>query len=1004
MLPKCPLPQLIPQRLTELHHRLEKSLWEPSLGPISISMTDPVREFLRYEEAILQPLRHLTQFPVTWGPMWTQCWFRLELPKEAFTPGSYLFWDDEGEATLYADGLPWYGFDSAHHRAPLPTTPISLWIEGICCRTGIWNNDGRSLSDTGSVLRGASLWRRQENAWTVYWDFTILLNLLELEYKRHLRAEDDWDRSYGYHQPIFRVSPLFRRILRALDDFADAYDREGLAAAPLLQQIYRALPASPDSLQAVLTGHAHIDLVWLWPEKIGVSKAVHTFAIANRLLEMYPEFHFGYSQPASYEAVGQRSPLLLETVKNKIREGRWEATGGSDVESDTQLPCGEALARSFLFGQHAFAKLRGTPARTLWLPDVFGYSPCLPQILRQTGISWFFTTKLTWGTIHRFPYSSFRWQGHDGSEVLVHVSQEVGYNGSANLFDLRKQEECQQEAGLHNEFLVPTGFGDGGGGPTPEILERARRLADLCGLPRCTWGRIEDFFERMESLRDRLPVWQGELYLEYHRGVQTTHGDFKAAFRAAERALQLWEAAHTLARRGPIEEKAWRRVVFCQFHDAIPGSSIREVYEELIPQLEKICHTASETARAVLAAEAASAHTALFHPLPMPSRVIQGEGVIDLPPLSLVPLDQVRPTNDRVTTTSHSLANRRLQAVFNEAGEIDRLTIDGESIAFTGPGAQLWIYPDHPHRFHAWDIDRGTLGNGRRVTSPAASAVECATALRGVVCFTRPLTDKSSVRTRYLLEAESCVLRISWEIDWQDEETLLKTVFPTGYRGRMARFGAPFGSVLRPQQPGEPRTEAMFEVPFSRWLVLADDGENEGLALMTEAKYGCSVQSGTLGLSLLRSARITHTENHRRIRHLRNPCDFSDIGHWTIRAALGRYRNDLPRHEMPAALAEILFQPPLHLESARAVPLPCPVLQGGPSLIPVWTQPQTDGSFVLRLNETMGHRGRCRIVPAEKTHLEIVDLLGRPMPGVSLAEGLLEFQPYGLYGLRVSPA
>ncbi|MFO7725524.1 MAG: glycoside hydrolase family 38 C-terminal domain-containing protein [Oceanipulchritudo sp.] len=998
MLTQSHLQQLIPQRLTELRGRLEKRIWTREEMPFRLAMTGARARHRTLAEARSEPLERIESFPFVWGRKFDQAWFQLEIPEAAFGPGKYLLWDDEGEATLHADGLPWYGFDAGHHLAPLPEEKRDLWIEGTCIRTGVWVNDGKSLSEEGSTHRGLSLWRRNERAWTTYWDYRILLDVMEFEYKRFLRESNDWDRGNGLHQQIFRISPLFRRIMRGLDAFADAYDHRGFRAGSLLKTLYRELPASSASLKGILTGHAHLDLVWHWPERIGEAKAVHTFATANRLLETYPEFRFGYSQPASYDAVARRAPALMEAVRDKIRAGTWEATGGSDVESDTQLPCGEALARSFMIGQERFRELRGEASRVLWLPDVFGYSACLPQILRQAGIPWFFTTKLTWGTVHRFPYSSFRWQGHDGSEVLVHVSQEVGYNGTVDLPSLKKMEECQVEAGIHNEFLVPTGYGDGGGGVNEEILERARRVGDLCGMPRCEWGGIEAFFARMEPLREMLPTWQGELYLEYHRGVQTTHGTYKAAFRAAERSLQVWEAAQSVVSGGPVDTDIWRRVIFSQFHDAIPGSSIQEVYDEQVPELQEIHSTCMRRACGSLGK---GPRRRLFNPSPMARTHVLEEGLIDLPPLTCRLMRKTREPKEKVRAKPRSLVNGRIEARFNSAGEVDSLKVDGKPLGLVEPGNQLWLYPDHPHAYPAWDIDRGTLGNGKRVRGRAAALVEEASPVRGVVSFARQLTEKSRLVTRYILEAESPVLKIEWEFDWQDPEVLVKAVFPTLYNGRMARFGAPYGSTLRLQHPGDPRAEAMYEVPGSRWALLADDGEREGFTLVTEAKYGFTARSGTIGLSLLRSAFVTGSNAHRSIRQLKDRSPYSDLGPCLIRGAITAYRADLPREEQPAALAEHLYLGPVAVNGKDAQPL-FRGLEGGNSLIPVWVQPLSDGSSVIRLNETMGRRGHCRVDLAEGTSAELVDLSGEAMSGYDPETGLLTFEPYGLYGLRVA--
>ena len=999
MLSLNPIQQYIPQRLQELGRRLEKSIWTRTEWEVGISATRPSVTHCGYAVGSGRKASPVKRFPHIWGPKWAQAWFRLDIPAKALREGLYLYWDDEAEATVFVDGVPWYGFDSAHHRAPLPARARQIWIEGICARTGIWLNDGRSLSESGSHLRGASLWRRDESAWQLYWDFVVLMDLLEYEYRRCLPSQDDWAKTFGYRQPLFRVSPLLRRIMRGLEDFADAYDQGDSRAGDKLKALYASLPAGSEALTGILTGHAHIDLVWMWPERVGEAKAVHTFATANRLMELYPEFRFGYSQPASYDAVARRSPELMKQVRERIQSGQWEATGGADVESDTQLPCGEALARSFVIGQERFRDIRGgSISRVLWLPDVFGYSPCLPQILKQTGVSWFFTTKLTWGSVNRFPHSSFRWQGHDGSEVLVHVSQEVGYNGSVALPDIKKMEECQQEAGIHNEFLVPTGYGDGGGGVTPEILERARRVADLAGLPKCRWDGIEAFFERAEKVRQDLPVWQGELYLEYHRGVQTTHGDFKAAFRAAERALQVWEAAHSVFKAGPVDQQAWRRVIFNQFHDAIPGSSIREVYEELGAELLDVAKSSRRRAE-VLFGDGRKNH--LFNPLAQPVTVETNGRMLDLPPLGAVAVATARPAQDAVEAGPDFIRNGRLEARFNRRGEVASLIVDGRSVPLVAPAGQLWVYPDHPHAFEAWDIDQGSLMNGTACTAEAEAAVSQPSPARAEVAFARPLTHSSTVVTRYILEAESPVLRVEWDVNWQDREVLLKALFPTGYNGRMARFGAPFGSTLRPQQPGDPRTEAMYEVPASRWVLVADDGEMEGLSILTEAKYGFSVRQGTVGLSLLRSARITDSELHKGIRSLENKEPFSDIGQWTIRAAIAPYQHQAERYRMPAALADSLFQLPLPVSGKMAPASAFLGLEGGDSLVPVWVQPEADGACVIRLNETMGRRGSCQILLAKGARAELVDLLGNPLPGKLLQRGEISFEPYALIGLRV---
>ena len=390
---------------------------------------------------------------------------------------------------------------------------------------------------------------------------------------------------------------------------------------------------------AVLTGHAHIDLVWLWPERVGEFKAVHTFATANRLMESYPEMRFGYSQPASYAAVARRSPALGNVVRRRIRQGVWEPIGATEVESDTLMACGEALARSFLLGQEGFRALTGKPSPVLWLPDVFGYAGCLPQLMCETGVKGFFTTKLTWNAVNRFPYSSFVWAGNDGSEVVAHICQDNGYNQNATPVELRRGAETHRQCDVHPEFLAPTGFGDGGGGVTEEMCERARRVASLSGLPPARWGRIDEFFARLEARKSQLPAYHGELYLEYHRGTFTTHGDVKAAFRDVERALQVHEAARCARGGKPIDPAPWHRIVFAQFHDYIPGSSIHEVYAEGKAEHAALAESARRQARLELSEKKGG--EALFNPLPH-ARLCWHDGrQLRLPPLAGGPVSDL---------------------------------------------------------------------------------------------------------------------------------------------------------------------------------------------------------------------------------------------------------------------------------------------------------------------------------------------------------------------------
>ncbi len=1019
MLPANPLLQLVPARVSAALNRVRGLVWREVARVSDIRATAAAPVHRTFAEAKREPLAPVAT-PAHWGKLWDQRWFKLVLPAALRGRGDlYLAWNDQAESTLYVDGRPHYGFDVAHKQAPLPAGSRELWIEGVVCQTGVWHPDATGLDAAGSRLDGARILERDEAHWGLYHDLLALDGLAREELRTFFGEDSVKFGGFGERPVLHKVSPLLRRLLRGLEEGLDAYETGGAAAARRrLARLFRELPAAPTATRALLTGHAHIDLVWLWPEKVGEFKAVHTFATANRLFERYPEFRFGYSQPASYAAVGRRAPALLAEVKKRIREKRWDAIGATEVESDTLLACGEALARSFLVGQRRFAELRGSPSRLLWLPDVFGYAPCLPQLMRETGVEYFYTTKLAWSGLTRFPHSSFVWRGHDGSEVVCHISHEGGYNQQATAGQLRLGELAHRQSDTHPEFIAPTGFGDGGGGVTEEMCERARRYADLAGLPRAEWGNLEPFFDRLNKLRPALPVYQGELYLEYHRGTYTTHGDIKAGMRRAERALQAHEAARCALGRGPIDEHAWRRVIFAQFHDYIPGSSIHEVYDEARVELADLARGAREAASRELGAKGAPA---LFNPLPRPrlhllgAREDGGVDAVTLPPLAGAPLAGLERVEGLapVRATARRLENGRVRADIDPLGRVSRLVVDGREIALRAPLGELVVYPDRPHLFEAWDIDRHSLALGEPVRTKAKLSLERADAAGATIACARSLGEAGEVTIRYTLEAGAAHLRVEVELDWRRPEALLKIIFPTAYAGRQARYGSPFGSVSRGQVPGELADEAKWEVPASRWAAVTDETESDGLFVVTESKYGFGCRDGALSLSLVRSAKITaegggdhsYGSHPATIRRTRAASLFSDMCAHRIALALGRHDAGAPREEQAAALADTLFTEPVAYRGGVAG-AGLLGLEGGETLHPVWAKPAEagKGAWVLRLNETLGRRGRSLVRLAPGWRARRVDLLERPLAGgVRVARGgvAVDYTPYALVSLLV---
>jgi alpha-mannosidase len=978
-------------RITSAVHRLAMQIWNVQSTQLEVHATEPTEQTLTYEQGSRRPLARIESIPHHWGMMFDQRWCSIKLPQPS-QEGDWIEVRGQGETTLYSNGIPFGGTDLSRKHVRLPVGTTECWAECIAENVGIWTPQGEDIDPSGCRYEGIYLATRDDAAWRAHTDLSVLHELIQIE-RRSVEGPNDAHKvPWGPRDQLNRATPRLKFLIQRLSRAVDAYEANGPAAMLIeLDATREALKGGDPLFECVLTGHAHIDLVWRWPRRTGEFKAVHTFANALGLLDHDPEMVFGYSQPASYEAVQRRSPATMDRVRTKMAQGRWEANGITYVESDTQLSCGEALARSFILGQQAFEQLTGKPSKVLWLPDAFGFSHVLPQLIAESGGIGFFTTKAHWSSTNRFPHSAFRWRGANGAEVLGFVPGTFDYNGEGTAARVYEGGIQQRQSAIFPKTLLPTGIGDGGGGPTEEMCRRATVLADLSGLPRTRWGRIDEFYEQLDLVRTQLPVWQGEIYLEYHRGVQTTGHDLKRLFRATEKALQAWEAAAVLTESGPIDESAWKRMVFAQFHDDIPGSSCGEVYAEHLPELEALIERAHTTITSLFAGTdtngpAHAAAPALLNPLPMELVSFQDGELFRLPPLSAVTKAsaKIEPTAKCLAST-HSLASGRVRVQLNDNGLIEHLSIDGQTIRLVAPAGGVVAFADRPHAFEAWDIDRASLDYPLPAQREATIQVEESEGAQVVVAVRSHIARRGSLVTRYSLIAGEPVLRIEYEIELDEIDTLLKATFPTGYCGQSVRYGAPFGSVLRGQQPGRRADEAAFEVPASRWASICDDGESNGMALMAESKYGFGAQSGLLHISLVRTALVTPWGLQNKLRRPDAGPTHFDLGKTVVRLAVGCASDQLSRTQQPAVLTETLFTDPVQCQCAGAAS-PFRGLRGDEHVVPAWAKPAgmiqgqaSNGDWILRLHEVLGRPGRVELELESDWAAQRVDLLEHPL-------------------------
>ncbi|MCF7954030.1 MAG: alpha-mannosidase, partial [Spirochaetales bacterium] len=634
-------PQFIPERIRR-HVQISRSrIWKQKTSlDVLVSPSKPLLS--SFEEAESMQFSRVTEGSVFAEAGWNTVWFYMELPElpelpeftELTEEAAYLLWEVNGESTIFYQGEPWCGLDTAHRWARIPAGARELYIRCSSYETGIWMHEGENRvpepAAEGYQFYHASAALRDTLQWNIYNDLLLLEEYLRYE----LEKLELTSPAVGKHKKLEYLPVGLRKLLHKTDLALDTYDLGDIhECSRQLQELLKTKETSeflnsPNGSLSLI-GNSHLDLVWLWPEKATREKNIHTCSTILRLMEEYPDMSFTMSQPWLLDALETDAPSLYRQIQERIDEQRWELTGGMYVEADTLIPCGEALARACVIGQRVFQRETGELCPTLWLPDVFGYSQSLPQIASAAGIRNFYTTKLLWSSVQSFPFTSFVWQSMDGSELLCHLSQ-VGYESRASVEDLKHCSEANKQAALHDDAILAMGFGDGGGGLTDEQCERAKRISGLLDLPAASWQRADQFFSRLSEVRHQLPRYRGELYLEYHRGTYTTKHAMKQAYRRAEKALQMAEAAaaftgnsENIREQSELQSKLqselqselmplWKELVFSQFHDALPGSSIALVYEEMIPQLQDIAERAKKAAAELLSNE--GSRTVLFNP------------------------------------------------------------------------------------------------------------------------------------------------------------------------------------------------------------------------------------------------------------------------------------------------------------------------------------------------------------------------------------------------------
>ena len=844
----------------------------------------------------------------TWGYADCYAWMKhsFTVPTRfAGRPVYYQILPQEGkkwawgspQALLYANGEALQGFDSNHTRTRL--LDCAQGGEHYEMLLNLYAGGRDYEGKIGTRLRLLSV---DDEVEKLYWHLRTPLEVA------NLKEPDELARIHLL-QTLNEAVSLVSFHLPYGEDFLESV-RE--ATAYLEKKLYgkREMEATVSAV-----GHTHIDVAWLWRLRQTRDKTSRSFATVLKLMEEYPDYRFMSSQAQLYEFIRQEHPAIFARIRESVRQGRWEPEGGMWVEADTNLSSGESLVRQFLVGKRFFRNAFGADCKILWLPDVFGYSAALPQIMKQCGINYFMTTKISWNEYDKLPYDTFLWRGLDGSEVLTHfistmdtVKEEkdwiTTYNGDLNPSQVIGCWQRYQQKDLNRDVLFAFGHGDGGGGPTHGMLERGRRMhMGIEGCPKVEFQFARDYFDRLQkdiAGRKRLPRWVGELYFEHHRGTLTAQASAKRWNRRSEFLYHDLETLESLVNLDHLSSypsaallEGWKVILLNQFHDILPGSSIREVYEDSQKQYEDLHRTGGRMLEKALQQASRRVGLArdsllLFNTLGFSRREVaemqrpQHTGFLLRDPQSGAVLPWQKTFDGKIIFTSPEVPAKGYCAISVEAGEqrqttpltatlremhtpffdltfdeamqiaslIDRRT--GRSVAPQGePLNRLIVYEDRPFEHRAWNVQAYYTEKSWVLSDVShAEVLECGP-VRAVVLVERKFLH-SVIRQYITAYAELDRIDIRNEIDWDDSYLLLKADFPVDVNAVKATFDIQFGNIERVTHENTLWDFAQFESCAHKWADLSDN--SFGLAVLNDCKYGYSAKDGHIALTLLRSA------------------------------------------------------------------------------------------------------------------------------------------------------
>jgi alpha-mannosidase len=889
------------------------------------------------------------------------------------------------------DGTAVKGLEPRNHHVPLSAAPgeeFEFFVEAASNPDLTRGDDFRSPLAFSATPLGD---RATAGTDPLYRYGSIEVRLVDEEVERLLREVRILS---GLARELAPTDPRRAAILRGLSEALHAIDPDRIDAAAARERLAPLLasPAAATTLALTATGHAHIDSAWLWPTRETTRKVTRTYANVLALMDEDPDVTFVSSSAQHFAWVRDADPELFARIRARVAEGRFIPVGNMWVESDVNMPSGESLSRQLLYGTRFFEDEFGSRSPVGWLPDSFGYPGSLPQLLRRAGLEWFFTQKMCWNDVNTMPHHSFLWEGTDGSRIFTHFPPTNTYSGDLRPTELARAVRNFADHGGATRALMPFGYGDGGGGPTREMVADARIQSDLEGSARVELGTPEAFFREAEAEYADVPVWSGEMYLEFHRGIFTSQSRTKRGNRRNEQLLveaELWSAAATLSAGTayPYDEldELWRDVLLLQFHDILPGTAIAWVHREAERSHAATTERLERIIAAALGALSGDGEGERFaNSAPRALRGVPAFAVGSAAPAADVTLEE--------RDGGFRLRSHALEVDVAADGTIVRLvdTASGrDAIAPGHPANVLQLHVDVPAKWDAWELDRDYRLQTENLVGTAVR--EGDDTVRVDV-----RAGGSTIVQRISLDESGGAVRIRTQVDWHETRRLLKLAFPVDVHALDAAYETSYGHVRRPLHRNTSWDAARYESCAHRWVHVGEPGF--GVAIANDGMYGHDAWRDA------EAGRTITTVRQSLLRAPTFPDPDADQGRHEFETLIA------PAATTDEALAwGIQLGSPLRRVAGDGLTLAPVRLDGDTSAVVSAVKLAADrsGDLVVRLYESRGARTRARLVWDRDGAIRECDLVEGALDGSAQLDAdprsaELELRPFEVRTFRIT--